>query len=190
MKHPKCLHAAIALVAICSSLYVNAKDVKVTSPNGKISVLITDAGDRLCYSASLDGEKLFTQTSLMVKLQNKSIGAKTRIKSVKISSVNEELRPTVPLKQANIPNNYTKATLSMRERYSIEFRVFNKYLQGLLCNMTGRLTALFPPDPGGLEPLADSLKPGKTKNPTRSPGWDLSNRYRITSRPWPDRTGR
>ena len=125
MEHPKCLHVAIALVAICSSLYANAKDVKVTSPNGKISVLITDAGDRLCYSASLDGEKLFTQTSLMVKLQNKSIGAKTRIKSVKISSVNEELRPTVPLKQANIPNNYTKATLSMRERYSIEFRVFN-----------------------------------------------------------------
>ena len=47
MKHPKCLHAAIALVAICSSLYVNAKDVKVTSHNGKISVLINDAGDRI-----------------------------------------------------------------------------------------------------------------------------------------------
>ena len=84
MKYPKCLNAAIGLVAIFSTLYANAKDVKVTSPDGKISVLISDAGDSLCYSTSLDGEKLFTQTALMVKLQNKSIGAKTKIKSFKI----------------------------------------------------------------------------------------------------------
>ena len=125
MNRPKCFNATIALVAIFSTLYANAKDVKVASPDGKISVLISDAGDSLSYSASFDGEKLFTQTALMVKLENKSIGAKTKIKSVKITSVNEELRLTVPLKQANIHNHYTKATLSMSERYSVEFRVFN-----------------------------------------------------------------
>lgn len=125
MKHPKCLKAAIALAAILFTLYANAKDVKVTSPDGKISVLISDAGGSLSYSASLDGEKLFSQTGLMVKLQNKSIGAKTKIKSVKISSVNETLRLTVPIKQSNITNCYTKAALSMSERYAIEFRVFN-----------------------------------------------------------------
>ena len=125
MNHPKFFNAIITLAAVFSSLYVNAKDVKVTSPDGRIYVLISDAGGSLSYSASLNGEKLFTQTDLMVKLQNKSIGAKTRIKSVKVSSVNEDLRLTVPIKQAVIANHYTKAALSMSEKYAVEFRVFN-----------------------------------------------------------------
>ncbi len=125
MKHAVCMKAAIALVAVFTALDAPAKDVMVASPDGRISVLATDAGGSLSYAASLDGEQLFTQTSLMVRLQHKTLGAATRIKSVRTAGVKEELRPTVPLKQAVIPNHYTQAVLSMSGGYAVEFRVFN-----------------------------------------------------------------
>ena len=78
MKYPKCLNAAIALVAIFSTLYANAKDVKVTSPDGKISVLITDAGDSLSYSASLDGENCSLKQLLWSSCKTNPLAPKPR----------------------------------------------------------------------------------------------------------------
>lgn len=103
----------------------SAKDVKVVSPNGKIVVAVTDNGGKLDYTASLEGENLFTQSGLEVKLEGKTLGEKAKIGGVKMADVKDIIHPVVPIKHSTIHNDYTQATLTMQGNYKVEFRVFD-----------------------------------------------------------------
>ncbi len=112
-------------LALASTALVQAKDVKVASPNGKIEAVITDNGGSLSYSALLDGKTIFTQTGLQMTLANKVLGKDAKISGVKTQKVNNTIKPVVPLKQSTIKNAYTEATLTMKGYYKVEFRVFD-----------------------------------------------------------------
>ena len=45
----------------------NAKDVKVTSPDGRVVVTISDNGGRVTYSATLDGKDMLVNSALGLK---------------------------------------------------------------------------------------------------------------------------
>ena len=112
-------------VALAVGTTCQAKDVKIASPNGKIAVTVSDNGGSLSYSTALDGKTLFTQNALAVKLEKKTLGAKAKINGVSKKAVKEVLKPVVPVKQSTINNDYTQATLTMKDNYKVEFRVFD-----------------------------------------------------------------
>ncbi len=112
-------------LALASTMLTQAKDVKVTSPNGKIKAVITDNGGSLSYSTWLDGKEIFTQSGLQIKLTTKTLGKNAKIASVKTKKVSNIIRPAVPLKESTIKNNYTEATLAMKGNYKVEFRIFD-----------------------------------------------------------------
>lgn len=112
-------------VALATCMTLQAKVVKVASPNGRITVSISDSGGALSYSAALGSKTLFTQHTLQVKLATKTLGEKTKIAGVKTQKVNNIIKPVVPIKQSTINDRYTDALLTMRGNYKVEFRVFD-----------------------------------------------------------------
>lgn len=112
-------------VALATCMTLQAKVVKVASPNGRITVSISDSGGALSYSAALSSKTLFTQHTLQVKLATKTLGEKAKIVGVKTQKVNNIIKPVVPIKQSTINDRYTDALLTMRGNYKVEFRVFD-----------------------------------------------------------------
>lgn len=112
-------------VALATCMTLQAKVVKVASPNGRITVSISDSGGALSYSAALGSKTLFTQHTLQVKLATKTLGEKAKIAGVKTQKVNNIIKPVVPIKQSTINDLYTDALLTMRGNYKVEFRVFD-----------------------------------------------------------------
>lgn len=112
-------------VALATCMTLQAKVVKVASPNGRITVSISDNGGALSYSAALGSKTLFTQHTLQVKLATKVLGEKAKIAGVKTQKVNNIIKPVVPIKQSTINDLYTDALLTMRGNYKVEFRVFD-----------------------------------------------------------------
>lgn len=112
-------------VALATCMTLQAKVVKVASPNGRITVSISDSGGALSYSAALGSKTLFTQHTLQVKLATKTLGEKAKIADVKTQKVNNIIKPVVPIKQSTINDRYTDALLTMRGNYKVEFRVFD-----------------------------------------------------------------
>lgn len=112
-------------MALAAGITAQAKDVKVTSPNGKIAVSISDKGGSLTYSTAFGGKTVFTQSGLAVQMEKKTLGEKAKIGGVATKKVHEVLKPAVPIKHSTINNDYTQATLSMAGNYKVEFRVFD-----------------------------------------------------------------
>lgn len=112
-------------LSLASTMLTQAKDVNVTSPNGKIKAIITDNGGALSYSTWLDGKEIFTQTGLQMQLTTKTLGKNAKIAGVKTKKVSNIIKPVVPLKDSSIKNNYTEATLTMKGNFKVEFRVFD-----------------------------------------------------------------
>ena len=73
-------------ILLTSSVFAWAGDVSVSSPDGKLQVSVSDAGGRLYYSATLDGQQMLLPSALGMKT---SIGDFTRDMSIK----NYEVRP-------------------------------------------------------------------------------------------------
>lgn len=112
-------------VTLATCMTLQAKVIKVASPNGRITVSISDSGGALSYSAALGSKTLFTQHTLQVKLATKTLGEKAKIAGVKTQKVNNIIKPVVPIKQSTINDRYTDALLTMRGNYKVEFRVFD-----------------------------------------------------------------
>ena len=60
---------------LCTTLQLSAGDVTISSPAGSLQVTVSDAGGRLYYSASLDGQQMILPSALGLKT---SIGDFTR----------------------------------------------------------------------------------------------------------------
>lgn len=113
------------MLAMATCLVANAKDVKVSSPDGRIAVNIKDDAGVLTYSTALDGRELFYSNRIALNLGNKYLGEPTKILGVKKASVNETITPVVPMKQSKIRNQYNQLLLTMKGGYKVEFRVFD-----------------------------------------------------------------
>ena len=57
----------LALAMTMGVAIANAKDVKVTSPDGRVVVTISDNGGRVTYSATLDGKDMLVNSALGLK---------------------------------------------------------------------------------------------------------------------------
>ena len=119
------MNTLLFFVTLATCMTLQAKVVKVASPNGRITVSISDSGGALSYSAALGSKTLFTQHTLQVKLATKTLGEKAKIAGVKTQKVNNIIKPVVPIKQSTINDRYTDALLTMRGNYKVEFRVFD-----------------------------------------------------------------
>ncbi len=128
MKHLITLRKSILLVfAICFSAgiaSINAQNYELKSPNGEIKVAVK-LSDKIYYSISYENEELLNDNYLKLDLKGESLGANPKLANQKRSSVNENLKPIVPLKYSTVKNQYHSLLLNFKGNYSVEFRAFD-----------------------------------------------------------------
>ena len=101
------------------------QDLNVSSPNGQLSVAVSLDG-RIAYSVTSNNQEIFKNNSLGLHLKEQVLGENPKLKNYKITAVNENFAPVVPLKYSSINNQYNLLKINFKGGYDVEFRVYNE----------------------------------------------------------------
>lgn len=115
----------IIIMLVLCVFCLNAREVSLTSPNGKISVNIRIT-DKVYYSIYQSNQELLTDCVLGLSVDNMQLGTNPKLVSQKISKISGEVRPIVPLKFSTVDNTYNLLALKFKDNYSIEFRAYDE----------------------------------------------------------------
>ena len=102
-----------------------ATSVTLSSPDGKI-VTTVSVGDQLTYTVTCDGVVLMQDNPLALSLVGGEVlGAKPVLTGKKITSVDEDIHPVVPLKFSVVRNHYNQLRLNFKGGWAVEIRAYN-----------------------------------------------------------------
>jgi hypothetical protein len=122
------MRKVLSSILLASSVLAWAGDVIVSSPDKKLQVTVSDAGGRLYYSATLDGQQVLEPSALGLKTSLGDLTKQLTIVSSQQSSVHKayQMRGT---KAAGATYNANALTLNIQNsdsiRMSILFQVSN-----------------------------------------------------------------
>ena len=100
------------------------KNVSVSSPGGQVKLNVS-LSDKVYYNVESHGEPLVRQGHLGMVLDKGTLGANPVLKSKKVKTVNETVKPLFALKSASVDNHYTSLLMNMKGGYAIEWRVYD-----------------------------------------------------------------
>lgn len=105
--------------------YSYAKEYKVTSPDGKIS-LVVNIGKDIQWSATLAGKDLISSSKIeMILADGTVLGENEKVKKIQLSKLNEVIKPVVANKRSEITDNCNIMHVSFKSGFSIQFRAYN-----------------------------------------------------------------
>lgn len=114
-----------AFFILCSSMAWSKDTLQVCSPSGRICVKVWMAG-QLTYRIYYDNKTIVEPSLIDFLLDNKrSLSGANTIKSSSVKKINEQIISPVPEKRKVIPDVYNLLTLSFRQPYKLEFRVYD-----------------------------------------------------------------
>lgn len=103
----------------------SADTLKVCSPSGKICVKVWK-GNQLSYSVSYNGRTILESSSIdLIPENNHSLGMNNAIRSSSVKNIKEQIISPVPEKRKIIPDVYSLLSISFRQPYKVEFRVYD-----------------------------------------------------------------
>ena len=118
----------LSLLILCflSSPVVRAADtLSVASPSGQIRVSIW-MEKKLNYRVSFNGESLLEPSVIdMLVLGKQAMSASGRIASSPVKAIRETIISPIPEKRSVVPDVYNLLTISFRQSYKVEFRVYD-----------------------------------------------------------------
>ncbi|MDQ1296105.1 MAG: alpha-glucosidase [Bacteroidota bacterium] len=108
-----------------SMAYSAAKDYKVISPDGKISLSVT-VGSDIKWSVTAGGKEIISSSKTAMILSNgKILGENEKVKKANVSFRDELIKPVVAAKRSEISDKCNILLISFRSGFSIQFRVYN-----------------------------------------------------------------
>jgi alpha-glucosidase len=115
----------LTLFTIFSAAWSFAKDYKVSSPDGKISLNVSvETGIK--WSVTLDGKEVFTNSKIaMILADGKILGENEKVRKTVVSSLNDIIKPVIANKRSEIADNCNILTISFKSDFSIQFRAYN-----------------------------------------------------------------
>lgn len=114
-----------ALFIVFTASYSFAKDYKVISPDGKISLTV-NAGTDIKWSATHEGKEIINCSKISMILDNgKVLGENEKVKKIKFSQLNEIIKPVVANKRSEITDNCNILVISFNSGFSLQFRAYN-----------------------------------------------------------------
>ena len=113
------------LLCLYTSLHTyGQKAYKLQSPDGNIQVSIS-LSDKIYYDVTYQQDTLLKQCNLQMELSNQELGNAPKLAGVNKKSVDESLKPVIPLKYSTVANKYNQLLMKFKGDYSVEFRAFN-----------------------------------------------------------------
>jgi alpha-glucosidase len=115
----------LALLFVSTACYSFAKDYKVSSPDGKISLTV-NVGTDIKWSAILEGKEIINSSKIAMILDNgRVLGENEKVKKIKVSQLNEIIKPVVANKRSEITDNCNILVISFNSGFSLQFRAYN-----------------------------------------------------------------
>jgi len=115
----------LCILLLFASMFVQAKDYKVLSPDNKTEIIISVNTD-ISWSVYYENNVLISPGKLSLELDNGTIlGNNPKVKKAKNSSVNDVIEVPVPTKSKLIPEEYNQITIDLAGNYSVVFRAYN-----------------------------------------------------------------
>jgi alpha-glucosidase len=116
---------AIAFIIITNAIAWPSDTLRVGSPSGKILVKVW-MGKQLTYSISYNGKTILAPSLIDLILENdRSLSSGNSIRSSSIKKINEQIISPVPEKRKIIPDVYNLLSVTFRQSYKVEFRVYD-----------------------------------------------------------------
>ena len=118
--------AAVVLAAFClAGSPLAGKSYNLVSPGGKVQVII-DVGGRVSYSVTYGPAAILAPSFISMTINdNVILGRSTVVERVEPRSVDETIRPPVPVKRAIVPDRYSELTIRIRGNYGLCFRAYD-----------------------------------------------------------------
>jgi alpha-glucosidase len=99
--------------------------LKVSSPSGKIFVKVW-MSKQLTYSISYNNITILNPSSIDLLLENnRSLSLNNSIRSSSVKKINETIISPVPEKRSVIPDVYNLLSITFRQPYKVEFRIYD-----------------------------------------------------------------
>lgn len=110
-------------MAMIAGQTLQAKTVKVCSPNKKLTMTVSDDSGKLQYSLAFGSQTLIENSTIAMSIKGNS--GKAKISSVKTKNVKENI--TSPFyRQASFSTEYNKLTMTTGKNIGVEIRMFNE----------------------------------------------------------------
>ena len=120
------LAASVLLqLSLLAAAVMGQSNPSVHSPDGRIAIQVS-AGERLNYSVSLNGKALLQDSAISLKIDQQTLGLRTRVLAAKQRSVDQTIAPAVRQKFASIREHYNELRLEMDGHYAVVFRAYNE----------------------------------------------------------------
>jgi alpha-glucosidase len=114
--------ALLILFIACSSF---AKEYKVTSPDGRISMTVNVGAD-IRLAATMDGKVLLSNSKIAMILANgKNLGENEKVRKAAITKINDIIKPVVANKKSEISDNCNILIITFNSGFSVQFRAYN-----------------------------------------------------------------
>ncbi|HOU31672.1 MAG TPA: glycoside hydrolase family 97 N-terminal domain-containing protein, partial [Bacteroidales bacterium] len=113
----------LLLLVYCNYLF--ARDFKISSPDGNISVTIS-TGKQITWSVTYSGNEILASPRTAIVLGDGTIPVENQsIRRPVTGRINEILRPEVPHKRSTITDNCNYLSIVFRSGFTLTFRVYN-----------------------------------------------------------------
>lgn len=115
----------VLLPSLFASKKLTAQQYQLLSPDGHLQVKISNEKD-LSFSV-LDNNKIIIRSSeIAMRLGNEIVlGQNDKIIKNESHSVNSEIHPVIPVKNAIIKNDYNELVLQFQDHFGLIFRAYN-----------------------------------------------------------------
>jgi alpha-glucosidase len=113
------------LLFVLAGTLLTAKEYKVSSPDGKISVRV-NVGPEIKWSAAIDGKEVINSSKIAMILDDgRVLGNTEKVRSAKVTVQNEISRPVVAAKRSEIKENCNILTITFNSGFALQFRVYD-----------------------------------------------------------------
>ena len=117
-------HLLLALT-LCASLHSYGQKIqRLSSPDENIQVAI-NISDKIYYDIIYQQDTLLKQCNLQMQLGDQEAGSRPKLIKASKKSIDESLKPVIPLKYSTVSNRYNQLLLKFKGDYSVEFRTFD-----------------------------------------------------------------
>lgn len=114
-----------SLVFMFTAALLTAKDYKINSPDGKISVTVS-TGPEIRWTASLNGQEVIASTRIAMVLENGTVlGENERVRKAATRVWNDIIKPVVANKRSVIADNCNILEISFNTGFTLQFRAYN-----------------------------------------------------------------